>query len=186
MTQPLPDTQTAETWLREQGATEELLAHVRLVATVAEHLAERLAAAGEAVDPTLAQRGGLLHDLAKISAKDAARSHEVMAAELLRGKGQDALAEIALRHAVWAPASEDQRPQTWEQRVVYYADRIASHGRVVSIAERIADMRQRRPELRERLPIYEAAALAQQEQIAQRLGVSADELLRELRDATGQ
>lgn len=183
MKQPLPDIRTAETWLAEQGVEGELLAHVRLVARIAEHLAQRLAAAGEDVDPVLTQRGGLLHDLAKLSAKQAARSHELMAAELLLARGQPELAEIARRHAMWAPVTEDQQPATWEQKLVYYADRIAQHDQLVGIDARMLEIAQRRPELRTRIDNYRAAALAQETEIAARLGVSQPELWCELEHA---
>lgn len=183
--QPLPDVSTAEDWLAAQGVGGELLGHVRLVAAIAEHLARRLVAKGERVDPILAQRGGLLHDLAKVSAKQAGRSHEQMGAELLRDRGQLALSEITLRHAVWAPSTDDQRPETWEQKLVYYADRIAKGPQLVTIEERIADMWGRRPELRDRLPEYKQAALAQEAEIAAALGLTREELRRELEREVG-
>ncbi len=185
MRQPLPDIPTAEAWLAEQGVAGELLAHVHLVAAIAEHLARRLAAAGEAVDPVLAHRGGLLHDLAKISAKAVARSHELMAGELLAARGQPELAEIARRHAMWAPLTEGQQPATWEQKLVYYADRIAQHDRLVGIDARVLEIVQRRPELRDRIEAYRDAALKQEAEIAARVGLSTPELWRELVQAFG-
>lgn len=179
----LPDVSTAESWLAQQGVEGQLLAHVRLVARIAEHLAQRLADAGEPVDPVLAQRGGLLHDLAKVSAKAAARSHELMAGEILDAKGQPELAEIARRHALWAPLTEGQQPETWEQKLVYYADRIAQHGQLVGIDARMVDLVQRRPELRSRINEERAAALKQEAEIAARLGVTVPELWRELESA---
>ncbi len=61
----LPDVPMCLAWLAEQGVSDGLVRHVRLVAAVAFRLAELLRVAGEAVDPLLAHRGGLLHDLAK-------------------------------------------------------------------------------------------------------------------------
>ncbi len=186
MTQPLPDISTAELWLATQGVEGQLLQHVRLVATIAEHLAQRLKDVGEDVNPILAHRGGLLHDLAKVSAKNVARSHELMAGELLDAQGQPELAEIARRHAMWAPLTEGQRPETWEQKVVYYADRIAQHDRLVGIDARMLEIAGRRPELRARIDEYRAAALAQEAELAARLGVSAPDLWRELTLAVNQ
>ncbi len=180
MKQPLPDIGTAESWLAEQGVEGELLGHVRLVAAIAERLARRLAGRGYDVDPVLAQRGGLLHDMAKITAKQAARSHELMAAEMLLARGQPELAEIARRHAMWTPLTEDQKPETWEQKLVYYADRIARHDRLVGIDARMLEIAQRRPELRSRIEEYRAAALAQEAEIAAALGLTVADLWREL------
>jgi putative hydrolase of the HAD superfamily len=178
--EPLPDIPTAEAWLEEQGMTDELRRHVHLIARIAEHLAQRLRDAGEDVDPVLAHRGGLLHDMAKLSAKQAGHSHELMAAEILIQRGQPELAEIARRHAMWAPLTEGQQPETWEQKLVYYADRIGQHDRLVGIDARLLEIAQRRPELRDRIEDYRAAALAQEAEIASRLGVGVPELWREI------
>ena len=185
MNQSLPDIPTAEAWLATEGVEGDLLAHCRLVAAIAEHLAARLRAAGETVNPVLAHRGGLLHDIAKRSARGTGNTHEIAGAQLLREKGQPALAEIVLRHAMWAPLTEDQRPETWEQKLVYYADRIAMPPRVAPIAERFADVRRRKPELTEVLAAYEAAAHAQEREIAARLDLTTDELRRELEREVG-
>lgn len=185
MNQPLPDIATAEAWLAEHAVRGDLLAHCRLVGAIARHLALRLRALGEAVDPELAHRGGLLHDIAKHAAKGTGISHEVMAAQILRERGQPELAEIVLRHGMWAPVTEGQRPETWEQKVVYYADRIAMPPRVAPIAERFADVRRRKPELADVLPAYEAAARAQEQEIAARLGLTEEELRRELEREVG-
>jgi putative nucleotidyltransferase with HDIG domain len=182
----LPDVLTAEAWLAENGVRDNLLAHCRLVGAVARHLAKRLRGAGETVDPELAHRGGLLHDIAKHAAKGTGVSHEIVGAQLLRERGQPELAEIALRHGMWAPVTEGQRPETWEQKVVYYADRVAMPPRVAPVAERFADVRRRRPELADVLPQYEAAAYAQEREIAERLGLTVEELRRELEREVGR
>ena len=84
---------------------------------------------------------------------------------------------------MWTPLTEGQRPETWEQRLVYYADRIAQHNRLVGIDARMLEIVQRRPELRERIEEYRAAALAQEEEIANHLGMIVPELWRELEHA---
>jgi putative nucleotidyltransferase with HDIG domain len=185
-TQPLPDLSIAETWLAEHGVRDNLLAHCRLVAAIAEHLALRLQAAGEPVDPILAHRAGLLHDIAKHTAKGTGVSHEMLGAQILRELGQPGLADIVERHAMWAPVSEGRRPETWEQKLVYYADRVAMPPKVAPIAERFADVGRRRPELSEVLAAYEAAAHAQEREIAGRLGLTTDELRRELEREVGR
>ena len=98
--------------------------------------------------------------MAKLSAKDAGRSHELMAAETpARRAGSPSWPKSPRRHAMWAPLTEGQRPETWEQKVVYYADRIAQHDRLVGIDARMLEIAQRRPELRDRIDEYRVAAL---------------------------
>lgn len=172
----LPDVATCFAWLAGEGATGDLPRHVRRVGAVAFRLAEWLRAAGEPVDPLLAHRGGLLHDLAKVSAKAAGVSHELEAGRLLRERGLDALAAIAERHPVWAPLTPGQVPETWEEKLVYYADRIAEPSGVVSIEERMTAMLRRHPERAHELPAYIAAAHEVETEITMRLGLNRQEL----------
>lgn len=185
----LPDTPTCLRWLVEQGATGPLIPHVRLVAAVAFRLAEQLAAAGARVDPLLAHRGGLLHDLARVSARTRGVSHELEAGRLLRERGLDALARIAERHPVWAPLTPGRQPETWEEKLVYYADRISEPSGIVSIEERLAAMLARRGEQAssadEASPVdgaaYRAAARAMEQEIARRLGMASGDIMRWLK-----
>jgi putative nucleotidyltransferase with HDIG domain len=184
----LPDQPTCEDWLGAQGANGaegDLLPHVRSVAAAAFRLAEQLRAAGELVDPLLAHRGGLLHDLAKASAKDRGVSHEIESGRLLRERGLEELARIAERHPVWAPLTPGQEPQTWEERLVYYADRIAEAEGIVTIGERMAAMLRRHPERAGHVPAYAAAAQAMELEIAVRLEVPAGELPNTVRTLVG-
>jgi len=177
----LPDTDTCLAWLTEQGATGDLFPHVRLVAAVAFRLAERLADAGENVNPLLAHRGGLLHDLAKVSAKERGVSHETEAGCLLRERGFAALASIAERHPVWAPLTPGQEPETWEEKLVYYADRISEPAGIVSIDGRMAAMLARHPDRSEDAAQYKAAAYAAEQEIAGRLGMTSGDIMAWLR-----
>ncbi len=181
----LPDAGTCLTWLAEQDATGELLPHVRLVAAVAFRLGERLAAAGEAVNPLLAHRGGLLHDLAKASARQRGVSHELEAGRLLRERGLPALARIAERHPAWAPLTPGQQPATWEEKLVYYADRISEPSGIVSIDERMAAMLARRREQTSAVDeasstdeaAYRAAARSMEQEITGRLGMTSGDIM---------
>ena len=66
----LPDSLTIQAWYLEQGGVGNLWQHVEAVGLAAYHLAVMIRAHGYPVDPLLAHRGGLLHDIAKISAKN--------------------------------------------------------------------------------------------------------------------
>jgi putative hydrolase of the HAD superfamily len=172
----LPDVATCLAWLAEQGASPELIPHVRLVAAVAFRLAERLAAGGKLVNPLLAHRGGLLHDLAKASVREAGKPHDLLGGEMLRARGHDDLARIAERHAVWALLDPARRPETWEEKLVCYADRLADGDRLAGVEVRLDGMIRRRPELAVELERYRAAALALEREIAARLKLTSEDL----------
>lgn len=177
----LPDAPTCLAWLAEQGASDGLVRHVKLVAAVAFRLAELLRVAGEPVDPLLAHRGGLLHDLAKVVARGTRTPHDDLAGQLLRARGFLDLARIAERHAVWALTDPVRRPETWEEKLVCYADRLAEGDRLVGIEGRMAGLVNRRPELATESVTYRRAALALQAEISARLGSDAPALLAWLR-----
>ena len=141
----LPDPQTCCLWCLEQGFPYNLWQHVQLVAAIAYQLAEWLREKGEPIDPILAHRGGLLHDLAKISARQIGTkaSHGEVGASLLRERNQPELAEIARRHLIYTVLEKENAPRTWEEKLVYFADKLTEGGRLVQVEERLQALSQR-------------------------------------------
>ncbi len=96
----LPDVNTCLLWLQQNNAPAHLLAHVQLVAAIAYQLAVWLRAAGISVNPILAHRGGLLHDIAKAQ-KIEGVDHGVSGGALLQAKGEPILADIVDHHMLF-------------------------------------------------------------------------------------
>ncbi len=136
--------------LQEQQLPNNLLTHLHGVAAAAYQMAVWMRAAGVPVDPLLAQRGGLLHDLAKLRAglpPYAGRiSHAELAARLIAETGYPLLAEIARRHMFFSLTDPDSAPITWEQKLVYFADKIIEGGRLATLDERVAALCLRYPQ----------------------------------------
>jgi putative nucleotidyltransferase with HDIG domain len=181
----LPSQEECLTWLAEQGASFNLFQHVQMVAAAAYRLAGWLRSAGQAVNPILAQRGGLLHDLAKISARqiNSRASHGEVAASLLRGRRQAALAEIARRHMLFSLTEPEDRPTRWEEKLVYFSDKLVESGRLVSPEERLAALSLRYPASAARIEAMQSPLLALQAEIARAAGIPASELLSKLKAA---
>ncbi len=139
----LPRVEQARLWLLGQHATANLLVHVEMVAALAYQMAVWLRQNGQKVNPVLAQRGGLLHDLCKISAKGSRILHGDMAAEWLQAHGETELAGIAATHMLFNLLEEEKRPRTWEEKIVYYADKLVENGQVVPFSRRMDALRQR-------------------------------------------
>lgn len=139
----LPGIDQARLWLLEQQATANLLVHVEMVAALAYQIAIWLRNSGVMVDPLLAHRGGLLHDLCKISARGGNILHGDLGAERLHARGETELAGIAATHMLFNLLEEDKRPQTWEEKIVYYADKLVENGQVVPFSRRMDALRQR-------------------------------------------
>ncbi|HWQ04423.1 MAG TPA: HAD-IA family hydrolase [Longilinea sp.] len=140
----LPGLIQCQTWLIEQGASANLLLHVQAVAAIAYQLAVWLRGTGETVDPLLAQRGAMLHDLAKVSAlRTPGINHGEAAARLLESRGQPALAEIARRHILTHLLDDKLAPRTWEEQVVFFADKMVEGSRLVTPEQRMNALSQR-------------------------------------------
>jgi putative nucleotidyltransferase with HDIG domain len=176
----LPTIEVCEAWLRENGAGESLLAHVRKVARCAYRMAAWLRQRGEMVNPVLAQRGGLLHDLDKISAATQYGTHGELAAHLLSERGEFALADIARRHVMHKIRTSDDAPQTWEEKLVYYADKLVEGDQVVSWQVRLQALRQRYPEYINSFELSRPYLAGLEQAICQALTLTPEELVRQL------
>lgn len=140
----LPDVPTCILWLQENGISENILVHVQMVAAAAYQLALWLRAKGKNVNPVLAHRGGLLHDLAKLRKTDAL-DHGAAAGKILTEAGESALGRIADRHMLFGLLNPARCPVTWEEKLVYYADKLVEKNQLVLIEERIAGLKKRYP-----------------------------------------
>lgn len=139
----LPSIAESHTWLAGQGASANLLVHVDMVAALSYQMANWLRRAGEKVDPVLAHRGGLLHDLAKITARPLKADHGQLAAKILAERGQQELGQIALRHMLFNLLDKANSPRSWEEKLVYFADKLVESGQIVHFHDRLAALRER-------------------------------------------
>lgn len=176
----LPDLNTCLELLAEHGVPAGVVRHSLAVAAAAHHLAHRLRERGARVDPLLAHRGGLLHDLDKVMSLQSAGVHGRIAAGILSERGFPELAAIAERHVLGAQDGEG-RPQTWEEKLVFYADKIVEGDQVVGIEPRLAALRYRYPAYVEDLERSLPYLRALETEIARRVGSSPEELMAELR-----
>lgn len=134
----IPDLGEALQILRDHAVPPNIVRHSLAVAAVAHHLAVRLREHGERLDPLLVHRGGLLHDLDKLSSEKPT-DHGAKAGQLLRALGWPALAAIAESHVLGA------HPTTWEEKLVHYADKTVDEDRVVGLTERLSALTHRYP-----------------------------------------
>jgi beta-phosphoglucomutase-like phosphatase (HAD superfamily) len=141
-----PGWDTCQAWMRARALPHTLLLHSHSVAAAAYLMAIWLRKKSEAVDPVLAHRGGLLHDLAKVPPPGAGHSttnHGEAAARLLSTFGQPELAQMARRHMLFSPIDPQDSPQTWEEKLVYFADKLVEGSGVVTFEERLQALSRR-------------------------------------------
>ena len=150
--------------LAEYHVPPHIVSHSKAVAKLAVFLAQRLNENGAAVDVTLLEGACLLHDLLRvydfkesdynsfernlpeeekakwqrIRAKYKAMTHEDAAYEILKDK-HPALATAIKRHRYMVLLDEKEKPDTWEEKLLYYADKRVMHETIVPLKERLAE-----------------------------------------------
>jgi uncharacterized protein len=151
-----------------------IVKHSLATAKLAVFLAQKLKEKDIAVDVELVERACLLHDVAricevkesdynnigmtvteqqktawdKLKIKYNATGHEDTAYELLKER-YPVLALTIKKHRYVSLLDENDRPDTWEEKIVYYADKRVMHERIVSLKERLDDAHQRNAQLRQ-------------------------------------
>ncbi len=150
--------------LAEYHVPPHIVSHSQAVAKLAVFLAQRLNENGAAVDVTLLEGACLLHDLLRVHdfkesdfnrfeqtlpepdkakwrrlrAKYKASSHEDAAYDILREQ-YPTLALAIKRHRYMILLDEKDRPETWEEKLLYYADKRVMHETIVPLKERLAE-----------------------------------------------
>jgi FMN phosphatase YigB (HAD superfamily) len=193
----LPGYATCLAWLEAAGTPFNIFTHVHLVAAVAYTLAVWLRGRGEDLNPILVHRGGLLHDLQKIEdirhrnrqsssgSEDASPwpDHARMARDRLLERSQPELAEIADRHMPVSQSRPNRSPQTWEQKLVHFADKMAHDNHLVPVEERLEALKARYPEFSGELTESKPFLLDLQADICTRLEIQTGELFSRLHQA---
>ncbi|MEA4906518.1 MAG: HAD hydrolase-like protein [Anaerolineaceae bacterium] len=180
---PLPSLTLCYHWLAGQNASHLLLQHVQTVAAIAYGLAVLLRRKDVGVDPILAHRGGLLHDLAKLSARRSmpGLDHGAAAAALLQARGLPDLAEIANRHMLYCLVEPQRKPLTWEQKLVYLADKMVEGAQLVDPQARIRALQGRYPEEADQIAQTLPALEQLLQELCERLSQTPTGLLDELK-----
>jgi len=160
----LPTRKECLAMLAEYHVPPHMVNHSRAVAKLAVFLAQRLNEKGAAVDVTLLEGAGLLHDMIRVfdfqqpdynlfernlpeeekakwrrlREKYKASSHEDAAYDVLKER-YPALALTIKRHRYMAMLDEKDRPDTWEEKLLYYADMRVMHDEIVPLKERLTE-----------------------------------------------
>jgi putative nucleotidyltransferase with HDIG domain len=180
---PRPTLQECVAWLQEGHQTFLLLHHVELVAAIAYWLAHELMLAGEAVDPILAHRAALLHDLDKLDPDRPDDMHGIWGAEEIASRGFEKVAEIVRQHV---PKNQQSIHFTCpEAELVFFADKMAKGNQIVTIKERYDDLVNRYPELKKNRHAIEEVLYATQDCVGSRLAIQGENLVDTIRTALG-
>ena len=165
----MTENELCELWLKYHVPTH-IMAHMRRVEAVSMFVGEKINLLGGKVDLKILRQAALLHDLVKIcdfaeldldgfdgfSAEDVQfwtaliRSchkdgHITAVCNILEDLKEDRLAEIIKKHRFNCLIADDPalRPESIEEKILYYADKRVRHDQITSLAERLEDGRLR-------------------------------------------
>jgi putative nucleotidyltransferase with HDIG domain len=145
-----------------------IVKHSKAVAKLGVFLARRLSEQDIFVNVDLVERACLLHDIFRVcefALKDFSRfeqpvtdedkarwqtlkerhggtGHEDAACAYLKD-AYPILAQIIRKHRYTAIVDKEDMPRTWEEKLVYYADKRAMHDKIVPLRERLEDAHKR-------------------------------------------
>ena len=83
--------------------------------------------------------GALLHDIKKLSPND----HVVEGYEFIKSLGFKEVASVMKKHGLYYLSKNDFVPKTWEEKIVFYADKRVKGSKIVSVDERFEYIKQR-------------------------------------------
>jgi len=154
--------------IKEHHVPPHIVKHSLAVAKLAVFLAQQLKEKGIAMDVDLVDKACLLHDIVRIcnikeldysrfeqpvTAEDKAKwqqlraryegvPHEYAAYDILKDK-YPALALTIKKHRYIGVLDEKEKPNTWEEKLVYYADMRVMHDKIVPLEERLNEAHRR-------------------------------------------
>jgi uncharacterized protein len=142
----LPSREQALQLLRENGCQANVLRHCEAVAELAAEMAEAAKKKGLNVDLQLVEIGALLHDIGR--SKTHSVHHAVIGAEIARSLGlPEPVVSIIKRHVGGGITSREAKklgwprdtyvPQTLEEKIVSYADKLIEGSHRVPIEKTI-------------------------------------------------
>lgn len=125
--------------LKEQNVPDNIIAHSKAVCDFAMKICDLLEKRGINVNRDLVTAGSLLHDVKKINAED----HVFGGFEYIKSLGFTEVALIIKRHGLQHVNDDEFIPQTWEEKIVFYADKRVKDNKVVSVDERFEHIKKR-------------------------------------------
>lgn len=140
---------------REFQVPKHIIKHMEAVAKLAGRIADALIAKGIKINKKDLIHAAKIHDILRVcdfkvipkqnkfwqqlKIKYGKIGHEKALARILKSRGEKSIANLVLKHGFF---SVDQL-QTWEEKVLYYADKRVEQTKVVSLKERLRQGKKR-------------------------------------------
>lgn len=119
--------------LRKNKTPSNVIKHSKAVCRVAEKVANRLIYKGIKLNKKLVIAAALLHDMERN--KD---NHVIRGFRLLTKLGYSEVAKVIKKHSLYKLEQKNRQPKTWEEKIVFYADKRCKDDKIVSLEERFS------------------------------------------------
>ena len=150
----LPSREQAIRLLHESGCSRNVIKHCKAVTELALEIAKACKEKGLNVDLELVEIGALLHDIGR--AKTHSVHHAIIGAEMAKAMGMpEKVISIIKRHVGGGISKQEAErlgwpqdiyiPQTLEEKIVSYADKLINGSRRVPIEKTLADFSKKIP-----------------------------------------
>lgn len=150
----LPTRQQALAFLRQTGCPDNVIRHMEAVSKLAVEIAETCREKGYDINIKLVEIGALLHDIGR--AKTHTVHHAITGAEIARSLDlPEPVISIIKRHVGGGITQKEAKklgwpkdmytPQTLEEKIVSYADKLIEGSRRVPISKTIEELSQELP-----------------------------------------
>ncbi|MBS7655200.1 HD domain-containing protein [Candidatus Bathyarchaeota archaeon] len=139
----LPSRKKCFNLMKKYNVPENILRHSLTVNKFANQLANSLIAKGELINKILVDRASLLHDIGKFKALSKGGFHEEEGYKILKKEGLNEIANIVKKHSLFSVLSENETPVTWEEKIVFYADKRVNEDKIVTLEKRINYLKKR-------------------------------------------
>lgn len=123
--------------LKKHHTPQHIVEHSLAVNKVANYLADQFNKAGIKVNKDLIDRASLLHDIVRLTTV----GHHAEEGARIFAHAYPEMAQVMAKHRLSAIIKDSLK--TWEEKIVYYADKRVNHTAIVSLDERMAEGRKR-------------------------------------------
>ena len=135
----LPTKEECLNILKDNNVPDNVVAHLKAVHDFSIKICDVLEKRGINTNKDLVAAGALLHDVKKISPND----HVAEGYELVKSLGYPEVASVIKKHGIYHLDEEEFQPKTWEEKIVFYADKRVRGNKFVSVDERFEYIKQR-------------------------------------------
>src|SRR3989338_5119653 len=122
--------------LKRSKTPSNVIEHCKSVCKVAEEVAYNLIGKGIKIDKDLVIAAALLHDVLREK-----ENHVVEGANLIREMGYPEVADVMSKHSLIRIEDPIQQPHTYDEKIVFYADKRVTGSKIVSLEERFRDLK---------------------------------------------